>query len=74
MDYETSIVLSRGLMERRKYYQVYTIGFSSNLKGFSSAEEFSELLDQYLLDTLTVNRLVSPIKTDRKASVHLSGG
>jgi hypothetical protein len=38
----------------------------SNLKGFSSAEEFSELLDQYLLDTLTVNRLVSPIKTDKE--------
>lgn len=44
-------------------YQVIRLDFS-NLKGFSSAEEFSELLDQYLLDTLTVNRLVSPIKTD----------
>lgn len=46
-------------------YQVIRLDFS-NLKGFSSAEEFSELLDQYLLDTLTVNRLVSPIKTDKE--------
>ena len=52
-------------MERRKYLSSHTIGFS-NLKDFSSVEEFSELLDQYLLDTLTVNRLVSPIKTDKE--------
>lgn len=50
-------------MERRKYLSSHTIGFLES-EGFSSAEEFSELLDQYLLDTLTVNRLVSPIKTD----------
>lgn len=46
-------------------YQVIRLDFS-NLKYFSSVEEFSELLDQYLLDTLTVNRLVSPIKTDKE--------
>ena len=46
-------------------YQVIRLDFS-NLKDFSSVEEFSELLDQYLLDTLTVNRLVSPIKTDKE--------
>ncbi len=47
-------------------YQVIRLDFS-NLKDFSSVEEFSELLDQYL-DTLTVNRLVSPIKTDKERS------
>jgi len=50
------------LWKEEKTYLVVRLDFSE-VKNFSTAEQFQSMLDQYLLDLMERNRLESPIRT-----------